>query len=135
MTKAPGAFRTISEVADELDLRQHVLRFWETRFPQIKPVKRGGGRRYYRAEDVDLLKVIRSLLHDQKITIKGVQKLLREQGVRAVVEGRGASDGGGFHDAPLQPRATDFLVGDGAALQAIIVELAAIRRLLQPQAA
>ncbi len=72
--KEPDAFRTISEVADDLDLPQHVLRFWETRFPQIKPMKRGGGRRYYRPEDVDLLKGIRHLLYDHGYTIKGVQK-------------------------------------------------------------
>ncbi len=76
--KSPNAFRTISEVSSELDLPQHVLRFWETRFPQVKPIKRGGGRRYYRPEDVDLLHRIRSLLYDDGYTIKGVQKLLRQ---------------------------------------------------------
>jgi DNA-binding transcriptional MerR regulator len=76
--KSPEAFRTISEVAFELELPQHVLRFWETRFPQVKPLKRGGGRRYYRPEDVLLLKRIRSLLHEEGYTIKGVQKLLRQ---------------------------------------------------------
>ena len=76
--KSASAFRTISEVAKELDLPQHVLRFWETRFPDIKPVKRGGGRRYYRPEDVDVIRRIRSLLHDEGYTIKGAQKLLRE---------------------------------------------------------
>ncbi|PWE52426.1 MerR family transcriptional regulator [Metarhizobium album] len=80
MDKSPDAFRTISEVADDLDLPQHVLRFWETRFPQIKPMKRGGGRRYYRPEDVDLLKGIRHLLYDHGYTIKGVQKLLKTNG-------------------------------------------------------
>jgi len=83
--KAPEAFRTISEVADELDLPQHVLRFWETRFRDIKPMKRGGGRRYYRPEDVSLLKGIRYLLYDQGFTIKGVQRILKDQGVRQVV--------------------------------------------------
>jgi DNA-binding transcriptional MerR regulator len=134
VTKSPGAFRTISEVADELDLRQHVLRFWETRFPQIKPVKRGGGRRYYRAEDVELLKAIRHLLYDQKITIKGVQKILREQGAKALMQGAGGGDANGLYDVPLRPR-SDAGLGAEAAIQAIIVELAAIRRLLQPQAA
>ena len=76
--KAPGAFRTISEVADTLDLPQHVLRFWETKFKQIRPMKRGGGRRYYRPEDVALLRRIQSLLYDEGYTIKGVQKLLRD---------------------------------------------------------
>ncbi|MDP3895050.1 MAG: MerR family transcriptional regulator, partial [Mesorhizobium sp.] len=80
MDKSPDAFRTISEVADDLDLPQHVLRFWETRFTQIKPMKRGGGRRYYRPQDVDLIKGIRHMLYDQGYTIKGVQKLLRENG-------------------------------------------------------
>lgn len=84
MEKSPDAFRTISEAADELDLPQHVLRFWETRFSTIKPLKRGGGRRYYRPEDVLLLKGIRHLLYDQGFTIKGVQKILKDQGVRHV---------------------------------------------------
>ncbi|HUJ47009.1 MAG TPA: MerR family transcriptional regulator, partial [Rhizomicrobium sp.] len=82
--KSPDAFRTISEVSVELDVPQHVLRFWESRFTQVKPVKRGGGRRYYRPEDVDLLRGIRSLLYADGYTIRGVQKLLREQGVRFV---------------------------------------------------
>jgi len=85
MDKSPDAFRTISEVADEMDLPQHVLRFWETRFAQIKPMKRGGGRRYYRPQDVDLIKGIRHLLYDQGFTIKGVQKILRENGVQFAV--------------------------------------------------
>lgn len=85
MDKSPDAFRTISEAADELDLPQHVLRFWETRFSQIKPLKRGGGRRYYRPDDVQLLKGIRHLLYDQGFTIKGVQRILKEQGARHVV--------------------------------------------------
>jgi len=83
--KQPGAFRTISEVALELDVPQHVLRFWETRFPQIKPMKRGGGRRYYRPEDVALLRGIRHLLYSDGYTIKGVQKVLRENGAAAVI--------------------------------------------------
>ena len=82
--KSADAFRTISEVADILDVQQHVLRFWETRFNQIKPMKRGGGRRYYRPEDVALLRGIRRLLYEDGYTIKGVQKLLREKGVKAV---------------------------------------------------
>ena len=76
--KSPDAFRTISEVAFELEVPQHVLRFWESKFSQIKPMKRGGGRRYYRPEDVDLLRRIRSFLYDDGYTIKGVQKLLRD---------------------------------------------------------
>jgi DNA-binding transcriptional MerR regulator len=83
--KSPDAFRTISEVAEDLDLPQHVLRFWETRFSQIKPMKRGGGRRYYRPDDVDLLKGIRHLLYEEGYTIKGVQRILREQGNKFVI--------------------------------------------------
>lgn len=85
MEKSPDAFRTISEAADELNLPQHVLRFWETRFSTIKPLKRGGGRRYYRPEDVLLLKGIRHLLYDQGFTIKGVQRILKDRGVRHVI--------------------------------------------------
>lgn len=80
MDKSPDAFRTISEVGEDLGLPQHVLRFWETRFNQIKPMKRGGGRRYYRPQDVELIKGIKHMLYDQGYTIKGVQKLLRDNG-------------------------------------------------------
>jgi DNA-binding transcriptional MerR regulator len=82
--KSASAFRTISEVASELDIPAHVLRFWETKFNQVKPLKRGGGRRYYRPEDVELLRGIRDLLYSDGYTIKGVQKLLREGGVKSV---------------------------------------------------
>jgi DNA-binding transcriptional MerR regulator len=84
LDKAPDAFRTISEVADDLDIPQHVLRFWETRFAQIKPMKRSGGRRYYRPDDVDLLRGIRRLLYGEGYTIRGVQRILKEHGVKAV---------------------------------------------------
>ncbi|MET0879054.1 MAG: MerR family transcriptional regulator [Tardiphaga sp.] len=84
MDKAPDAFRTISEVADDLDIPQHVLRFWETRFTQIKPMKRSGGRRYYRPDDVDLLRGIRRLLYGEGYTIRGVQRILKENGIKAV---------------------------------------------------
>ena len=84
MDKAPDAFRTISEVADELDVPQHVLRFWESRFPQIRPMKRAGGRRYYRPDDVDLVRGIRHLLYGEGYTIRGVQRILREQGPKFV---------------------------------------------------
>ena len=84
--KSASAFRTISEVANELDVPQHVLRFWESKFIQVKPMKRGGGRRYYRPEDIDLLRSIRELLYTDGYTIKGVQKLLREGGVKALAE-------------------------------------------------
>ena len=83
--KSPDAFRTISEVAEDLDLPQHVLRFWETRFNQIKPMKRGGGRRYYRPDDVELLQGIRFLLYSEGYTIKGVQRILKEQGNKFVM--------------------------------------------------
>ncbi len=84
MNKAADAFRTIGEVADELQIPKHVLRFWEGRFPQIRPMKRGGGRRYYRPEDMELLRGIRALLHAEGYTIRGVQKILREHGVDQV---------------------------------------------------
>jgi len=82
MEKSPEAFRTIREVAEAMDLPQHVLRFWETRFPQIRPLKRAGGRRYYRPEEVERLRLIKRLLYDEGYTIKGVQKLFKEQGVQ-----------------------------------------------------
>ena len=92
--KSAEAFRTISEVASELSVPQHVLRFWESRFTQIKPVKRAGGRRYYRPDDVDLLKGIRALLYNDGFTIKGVQKVLKDRGLRHVAEiGRGGTPG------------------------------------------
>ena len=99
--KAASAFRTISEVSDELDVAQHVLRFWESKFPQVRPLKRGGGRRYYRPEDIDLLRRIRSLLYDEGYTIKGVQKLLR-------VRRRGVSDEG----EPSLPGLADTVASD-----------------------
>jgi DNA-binding transcriptional MerR regulator len=89
--KSPEAFRSISEAANDLDLPQHVLRFWESRFSQLKPVKRAGGRRFYRPEDIDLLRGIRALLYSDGLTIKGVQKILKDRGHRHVAEiGRGA---------------------------------------------
>jgi DNA-binding transcriptional MerR regulator len=101
--KSAAAFRTISEVADELDVPQHVLRFWETKFPQIRPLKRGGGRRYYRPEDVDLLGRIRALLYQEGYTIRGVQRLLREGGLKS-------ARGHGVDDAEVGP-------GDEAGMQ------------------
>jgi DNA-binding transcriptional MerR regulator len=88
LDKAPEAFRTISEVADELEVPKHVLRFWEAKFAQLKPMKRGGGRRYYRPEDVALLRGIRFLLYNDGYTIRGVQKILREHGPRYVMDYR-----------------------------------------------
>ena len=100
MDKSADAFRTISEAAEELDVPQHVLRFWETRFSQIKPMKRGGGRRYYRPEDMDLLRAIRHLLYGEGYTIRGVQRLLKERGLKAVIAMR---SGGVPSAAPLAP--------------------------------
>jgi DNA-binding transcriptional MerR regulator len=98
MDKSPEAFRTISEVAEALETPAHVLRFWESRFPQIRPVKRAGGRRYYRPADVALLTGIKRLLHDEGMTIRGVQKILREQGIRLVA---GLSDATSPEEAAL----------------------------------
>ena len=106
--KAPGAFRTISEVADELDIPAHVLRFWESKFTQLNPMKRGGGRRYYRPADVALLRGIRAMLYDEGLTIKGLQKVFRERGLRHVVAvGEGVEVPGPVDEnetpAPLTP--------------------------------
>jgi DNA-binding transcriptional MerR regulator len=132
LRKSKAAFRTISEVADSLEVPQHVLRFWETKFTQVKPMKRGGGRRYYRPEDVDLLRRVRDLLYQEGYTIKGVQKLLREGGAKGVLDPDAA-----------RPEATPAGVGfDGAApgalgggeraeLEAILKELTALRALLR----
>lgn len=103
MDKSPDAFRTISEVAESLDTPAHVLRFWESRFPQIKPVKRAGGRRYYRPSDIALLTGIKRLLHDEGLTIRGVQKILRDQGVRHVA---GLTDDSTSLDDLIAPRET-----------------------------
>ncbi len=127
LEKSSSAFRTISEVAQDLDVPQHVLRFWETRFTQIRPLKRGGGRRYYRPEDVALLRLIRELLYDEGYTIKGVQKLMREGALKqrlsqleaeqmvepepAAVAGAGAAAGPSFRQR----------------LQAILTELETLR--------
>lgn len=100
--KSAAAFRTISEVAGELDVAQHVLRFWESKFPQVRPLKRGGGRRYYRPEDVDLLRQIRSLLYEEGYTIKGAQKLLRSQRRPAPGDGEAAAEVAG---APAETQA------------------------------
>ncbi len=114
--KSAAAFRTISEVAEDLDVPQHVLRFWETKFSQVRPLKRGGGRRYYRPEDVDLLRHIRDLLYSDGYTIKGVQRLLRESGGRAVEE---TAEGEGLTAAQRKE------------LKALRDELMALRELLK----
>jgi DNA-binding transcriptional MerR regulator len=105
MDKSPDAFRTISEAAAELDLPQHVLRFWETRFSQIKPLKRGGGRRYYRPDDVALLRGIRHLLYAEGYTIKGVQRIIKEEGLRFVTDAGRALAAGQAPPAPAAPAA------------------------------
>jgi DNA-binding transcriptional MerR regulator len=94
VAKGPEAFRTISEAADELHVPQHVLRFWETKFAFIRPMKRAGGRRFYRPSDIAVLRGVRHLLHDEGYTIKGVQRLHREEGVRRLVMAGGAGGGG-----------------------------------------
>ncbi|OYW53778.1 MAG: hypothetical protein B7Y80_15910 [Hyphomicrobium sp. 32-62-53] len=155
MAKAAEAFRTISEVASDLDVPKHVLRFWEAKFPQIRPMKRGGGRRYYRPEDMELLKGIRRLLHAEGYTIKGVQKILREQGVDQVKtfahlaaqdksKARGKAKTDGIAAAPVatvpvarvtkardsKVRLADPAAGSDGVLRQAIAELQACRRLL-----
>jgi DNA-binding transcriptional MerR regulator len=108
LEKSPEAYRTIREVADALDLPQHVLRFWETRFPQIRPLKRAGGRRYYRPDDIERLRLIRRLLYDEGYTIKGVQKLFKEQGVQALsAAAASAPTGGSTAEAASAGEASD----------------------------
>ena len=119
MDKAPDAFRTISEVADDLDIPQHVLRFWETRFAQIKPMKRSGGRRYYRPDDVDLLKGIRRLLYGEGYTIRGVQRILKEHGIKSVqslADSSAAVSFGAIEEAIGQSLLEDDKEGEGAGL-------------------
>lgn len=129
--KAPGAFRTISEVSDELDVPQHVLRFWETKFTQVKPMKRGGGRRYYRPEDLALLSQIRDLLYTDGYTIKGVQKLLREKGGKAEARESGAKE---KRSPPANPPSTnppsDSGAGQAEALKSVLGELEELKALL-----
>jgi DNA-binding transcriptional MerR regulator len=143
-TKSPDAFRTISEVAADLDVPQHVLRFWETKFSQIKPLKRAGGRRYYRPEDVDLLRGIRALLYTDGFTIKGVQKVFRDQGVRVVAEAGRAKGPNGARPATLAPTLAQAPTlpleqpvkpaksGDGHApsLEAVLAQLTEMKALL-----
>ena len=124
--KSADAYRTIGEVAEDLKLPQHVLRFWETRFPQVKPLKRAGGRRFYRPDDVALLRAIKAMLYGQGYTIKGVQRLLQDQGARSVAAAVTAS---GPDDAPRRPgsrpaaRAPDP-EPDAAAVADLVAEMA-----------
>jgi DNA-binding transcriptional MerR regulator len=121
MEKSPEAFRTIREVADAMALPQHVLRFWETRFPQIRPLKRAGGRRYYRPDDVVRLHLIKRLLYDEGYTIKGVQKLFKEQGARALTNGafdvRPAFDAAMSGEFALPMEQDPVAVTDAAAIE------------------
>ena len=142
MSKAPEAFRTISEAAGELDLPQHVLRFWETRFSQVKPMKRGGGRRYYRREDIDLLRGIRELLYERGYTIKGVQRVLKERGAKHLAS---IGSGEALDEAvPTVPDVEDIVVGaprpvagnpavssdDRALLNEVLLDLLECKRVL-----
>jgi DNA-binding transcriptional MerR regulator len=125
--KSSAAFRTISEVAQDLDVPQHVLRFWETRFTQIRPLKRGGGRRYYRPEDVALLRLIRELLYDEGYTIKGVQKLMREGALKqrlAQIEAEQIAEAEPAATAEAAPLTDEAL---RQRLQAVLTELESLR--------
>ena len=142
--KSASAFRTISEVSTDLDVPQHVLRFWETKFPQIKPLKRGGGRRYYRPDDVELLRRIQHLLYKEGYTIKGVQRLLKESRGTLPAQGEApppdARPGGLFDDSPGPDELDEDDPGEeeGAlsprhrqALTEVLDELLALRKLLR----
>ena len=137
--KSAAAFRTISEVGREIDVPQHVLRFWESKFSQIRPLKRGGGRRYYRPEDVVLLRRIRELLYTDGYTIKGVQKLFRESGLKAVLDGSEAraEHYGTAADEAQAPTSASVRGGDGMTavrrsdLEDLLAELVSLRGLLQ----
>jgi DNA-binding transcriptional MerR regulator len=123
LAKAAEAFRNIGEVAAELGVKKHVLRFWELKFPQLKPMKRGGGRRLYRPSDVELLRGIRDLLQSAGYTIKGVQRLLREHGVEHVkITGNGRAPGSVGGGAPRQPARLAVVRGKSVQLSALEVE-------------
>jgi len=135
MDKSPDAFRTIGEAAEELEVPQHVLRFWETRFSQIRPMKRGGGRRYYRPADMTLLRAIKAKLHGEGYTIKGVQRMLKEHGARALI----AADlsPGPEQESQLAPVApppaplvAPTTAPDQATLRGVLAQLAAARLIL-----
>lgn len=133
-TKAPGAFRTISEVATNLNVPQHVLRFWESKFQQVRPLKRGGGRRYYRPEDVALLTSIKDLLYNQGLTIRGVQKLLRESGKTPAIKPAADSSTTNL-PTPLVPLTPIQKVSLSASarreIEAVLDELKALREFLR----
>lgn len=141
VTKSTDAFRTISEVSESLEIPQHVLRFWETKFTQVKPMKRAGGRRYYRPSDVSLLGAIRSLLYDEGYTIRGVQKLLREKGIQCLlgeegkISDRANDKSSSMYDASKSvPNDIDSALIDNAKqreLDQIVEELCSLERLLR----
>ncbi len=147
MPKSPDAFRTISEVADWLGIQAHVLRFWETKFSQVKPLKRGGGRRYYRPEDIDLLQAIHHLLYVEGYTIKGVQKLLREAGKKQVVAVFSGSGKQGVQRKPLTGGEMQYSVQESSAvpkmhnltqkqreaLEVVLSELKELRGMIKPR--
>jgi DNA-binding transcriptional MerR regulator len=135
--KSKAAFRTISEVAEDLDVAQHVLRFWETKFHQIRPLKRGGGRRYYRPEDVDLLRQIKSLLYTEGYTIKGVQRLLRQVGAAGLLQGyRIAPEAADVDEEQAIPPSDAKVPADDRrdVIERAIAELERCRRLLTGKA-
>ena len=129
--KSSNAFRTISEVADDLGVQQHVLRFWETKFKQIKPMKRGGGRRYYRPEDMEVLRLIQHHLHNNGYTIRGVQKLFREKGLKtAMSEYHKGADTEVVPTAAVKLADTisaDDVANDPALIKALLAELKSLR--------
>ena len=132
MTKSPDAFRTISEASDELGVPQHVLRFWETRFTFIKPMKRAGGRRLYRPADLATLRGVKTLLHDQGVTIRGVQKIYKDHGLaRIVAAGEGAALAAGLPvEAPQSSAASAASGPDVVRLKAILAAVEAAKRRL-----
>jgi DNA-binding transcriptional MerR regulator len=119
VAKGPEAFRTISEAADELSVPQHVLRFWETKFSFIRPMKRAGGRRFYRPSDIAVLRGVRQLLHDDGYTIKGVQRLYREEGVRRLVSAGGGTGGGQGAASGAEPHAPSKVAGRDGLYEAL----------------
>lgn len=129
MSKSPDAFRTISEAAEELGVPQHVLRFWETRFAFVRPMKRAGGRRLYRPQDLALLRGIKALLHDEGVTIRGVQKLHKEQGLRRIVAAADPSAAQDF-EADAAPAAPSPAGPDQVRLRAVLASVEAARRRL-----
>ena len=135
--KSDAAFRTISEVGRELDIPQHVLRFWESKFSQVKPLKRGGGRRYYRPEDIALLRRIRDLLYTEGYTIRGVQRLFREVGVKAIVAATDAAPGSGLEIAAVQGVSTTVKTAVPlelrVELEAVMAELVELRRMIDTE--